>query len=65
MPAGSPAGAIVRILWAVRHELREVSNSEGKVDPVSMCQATLFEATLDLLQPGVLYRIAGGLSSPD
>ena len=54
MPSGSPAGAIVRILWAVLHELYEVSDSEGNADPESMWQATLFEATLDLLRPGVL-----------
>jgi hypothetical protein len=61
MPSGSPAGALVRILWAVLHELYEVSHSEGKAEPNSMWQATLFEAALDLLQPGVLKRIAAGL----
>lgn len=62
MPSGSPAGAIVRILWVALHYLSEATDAEGKTDPNSMWEATLFEATLDLLQPGALYRIAAGLA---
>jgi hypothetical protein len=62
MPSGSPAGAIVRILWAVLHQLHD-SYHGGNAEPTSMWEATLFEATLDLLQPGVLRRIATGLTA--
>ena len=62
MPSGSPAGAIVRILWAVLRQLNDASNVEGKTEPASIWEATLFEATLDLLQPGVLQHIATGLA---
>jgi hypothetical protein len=62
LPSGSPAGAIVRILWAVLHHLHTASDAEGKAEPTSMWEATLFEATLDLLQPGVLQHIASGLA---
>jgi hypothetical protein len=57
------AGAIIRILWAVLHQLHDVSDSEGKAEPTSIWEATLFEATLDLLQPGVLARIVAGLTA--
>jgi hypothetical protein len=63
MPSGSAAGAIVRILWAVHSQLHD-SYKQGKADPASIWEATLFEAMLDLLQPGVLKRIAAGLT-PD
>jgi hypothetical protein len=47
----------------VLHHLDDIADAEGNLgQPDSMWQATLFEAMLDLLQPGVLKRIAAGLA---
>jgi hypothetical protein len=65
VPSGSPAGAIVRHMWATLERAGDAYDGEGHLreNPAfNSWEEVLFEAMLDLLQPGVLKRIATGLA---
>jgi hypothetical protein len=65
MPSDSPAGAIVRIMWATLERLGDAYDHEGRLNEDATFNwedEVQFEAMLDLLQPGVLKRIAAGLT---
>jgi hypothetical protein len=65
MPSTSPADALVRLMYVALDLARDTRDHEGNIrtDYVfnSSCDEVMLEAMLDLLQPGVLKRIADGL----
>jgi hypothetical protein len=66
MPSRSPACAIVRLMYVALDLAKDTRDNEGRIrtDYVfnSSSDEVLIEAMLDLLQPGVLKRIAAGLA---
>ncbi|HLJ64431.1 MAG TPA: hypothetical protein VKT70_10015 [Stellaceae bacterium] len=65
MPSGSPAGAIVRLIWATLERLGDAFDLDGHLREGASFnweEEVQFEAMLDLLQPGVMKRIAAGLA---
>jgi hypothetical protein len=65
MPSVSPAGALVQPMYVALDLAKDTRDNEGRIraDYVfnSSADEILIEAMLDLLQPGVLMRIAAGL----